>query len=235
MPARELLTVPSRATPFGRRFLFAALLGMTLPARGEWQDPAQLVAQLEARLASSRRVVIDATIESRGLIAATLAGQTELLDRNRAKLAYSGTFTGQPAYLGLDADGRSVTLRNGSATRAERAPAAHNHALVVGFMRMGLMHNVARLTGLQAPDHGGGGAELWVTLDSFRPTTYAQSGDLEGFMSFGFDIIVDGQVGGNARLWLDPATGLPRRRHVTVRFPQGDLIVVEDYTRFVVE
>jgi hypothetical protein len=216
-----------------RAALVLLLLGPAAHAQGE--DAATVMAQLESRVLSARRVSIEATIESRGFIASKLQGKSEWLDRNRAKLAYAGTFAGQATDVALTADGRALQMQSGAATRREVESGDTNRALLIGLLRMGALHNLARLTGLKAPDHAEGGVEQWVTLDSFRPTTYAQGGDLEGAMSFGFDMVVAGQTSGSVRLWLDAATGLPRRRQVTVRFPQGEMTVVEDYTRFVVE
>lgn len=214
----------------------ALYLLLAAPAAGGFgEDPIQVMNQLEARLLGARRVTIEASIESRGAVTSSLQGRTELLDRNRAQHAYAGEFAGARAELELKSDGRVLDLRNGAQARAERVPRDANHALLVGFLRMGLLHNLARLTGLQAPDHATGGVTQWVTLDGFRPTTFAQGSDLEGTFSFGFDIVVAGEVSGSARLWIDPASGLPRRRQVTVKFAQGEMTVVEDYRRFEVE
>lgn len=222
-----------------RALLLAALL--LAPGAGAAQDdlaegdPAQMMAKLEQRLLGARRVVVEATLQSRGFIASDLRGSTELLERNRAKVAYTGTFAGKPADLALNADGRLVQLMNGPQTRQARVEAESNRALIVGFARMGLLHNLARLTGLNEPDHAQGGVAEWVRLDSFRPTTFAQSGALEGTMVLGFDLVVAGATSGNVRLWLDPATHLPRRRALTVRFGQSEMEVTEDYTRIEVE
>lgn len=198
-------------------------------------DPAQVMAKLEQRLLVANRVVVEATIQSRGFIASDLRGRTELLDRNRANVAYTGTFAGKPADLALAADGRLVQLMNGPQTRQARIEAESNRAIIVGLARMGLLHNLARLTGLGEPDHAQGGVADWVKLDNFRPTTFAQFGALEGTTVLGYDLVVAGITSGGVRLWLDPATNLPRRRALTVRFGQSEMEVTEDYTRFEVE
>jgi len=215
--------------------LWLVVLLLSGPAAAQNQEGAALMAQLEARLLTARHIDIEATIESRGFVATNLKGRSELLDRNRATWAYAGAFAGKPADLALLADGRALHLKNGAQTREEPLGNESNRALLIGLLRMGLLHNLARLTGLRGADHAQGGVEQWVKLDSFRPTTFAQSGEFEGMMSFGFDLVVAGANSGSARLWLDPASGLPRRRQQTVRFPQGEMIVIEDYTRFVVE
>lgn len=215
------------------RALCWLLFSPTALAVGE--DPAQIIAGLETRLLAAQRVVVEVEIRSQGAYSAQLRGSTELLPRNHLNLAYSGTFGGQPAELSLRADSRALDLYKGPDQRREGVGAESNRAVIIGFLRMGLLHNLARLTALQGPDHASGGVEQWVSLDSYRPTTFAQDGDLEGTYSFGFDILVDGEAAGSARLWLDPVSGLPRRRVQTVRFAQGELTVVEDYHQFVVE
>ena len=213
-----------------------AALGLLFSTAASAQDdPATLIAQLEARLLAARHIAIEATIESRGAVVSNLKGRSELFDRNRASWSYTGTFAGQPADFSLASDGRALQMKSGGRAGEEPVGRESNRALLIGLLRMGLLHNLARLSGLTAPDHAQGGVEQWVQLDSFRPTTFAVGGELEGMMAFGFDLVVAGTVSGSARLWLDPATGLPRRRQLTVRFPQGEMVVTEDYTQFVVE
>ena len=212
------------------------LLSLAAVAAGAQElEPPALMAQLEARLLAARHVAIEATITAQGVVPAQLAGRSELRDRNRATLAYAGQLAGKPAELAYSVEGSVLRLRNGAQARDEPVGPESNRALLIGLTRMGMLHNLARLAGTVAPDHAQGGVEHWITLDSFRPTTYAQGGELEGLMSFGFDLVVAGTPAASVRLWLDPATGLPRRRQQTARFPQGEMTVVEDYTRFEVQ
>lgn len=213
--------------------VFSVLCGENAFAVGE--DGAELMAQLQTRLLSAKRVVIESDIQSRGVLFSQLKGVARIDERNQLQLDYNGQFGAKPATLLLAANGRSQELRNGAGYRREPVPHEANRAVLIGFLRMGLLHNLARLSGLQPPDHGAGGVERWVTLDNFRPTTYILGGDLEGTLSFGFDVMVDGVLAASARLWLDPATGLPRRREQTVNFARGEMTVVENYVRFEVE
>lgn len=218
-----------------RQRIAAGLLLASAAAGAQDLDGPGLMAQLEQRLLAAHRVAIEATIEATGVIPARLEGRSELLDRNRASLAYAGSFAGRPAELALQADGWVVHLKSGAQGRAEAAGRESNRALLLGLTRMGLLHNLARVSALVAVDHGHGGVDDWVRLDAYRPTTFAQGGPLAGTMSFGFDVMVAGNAAANARLWIDPATGLPRRRQQTVRFAQGEMTVIENYTRFEVE
>lgn len=199
------------------------------------ESSSELMALLESRLLGARRVVIEAELQSTGALAAEFNGSIELGERNRARGAYTGQLAQQAVALAFDSDGRTLQLSRGAETGLEAVGAESNRALLVGLLRMGLLHNLVRLRELKGPDHAGGGVEQWAQLEAFRPTTYALEGELEGALSFGFDLVVDGEPAASARLWLDPATGLPRRREHTVRLPQGEMKVVEDYKRFVVE
>lgn len=193
-----------------------------------------MLAKLEQRLLAAHRVEIEARIEARGALTANLAGRGEWREGNVTTVAFAGKLGGAPSDVALSADGHALQMQHNAHTRRSRVAAETNRALLVGFARMGLMHNVARLTGLQEPDRAGGGVADWARLDSFRPTTFAQAGPLEGLMSLGFDLVID-EVASPVQLWLDPVTQLPKRRQLTVRFGDGEMTVVEDYLKFVVE
>lgn len=208
------------------------LLILAGAASAQGEDPAVLMAQLEARALAARKVVVEAQIEAQGAVAARLQAQGELLERNRATLTYAGDFRGSAIDLRWTADGRTVLAREGERVQQAAVARASNRALLLGVLRMGLVQPLARLAELPppaAPD-----AER-IVLDGFRPTTYAMGGDLDGAMSFGFDLVVDGEVAGQVRLWLDAASGLPRRRLVTMRVGAGEMTVREDYRRFALE
>ena len=199
-------------------------------------DGAQIMARLETRLLSARKIVVESTLESTGAISAKLAGRTELRERNHANASWRGDYASKPADLALSADGWTLEeKRGGDTSRREIEGRELNRALLIGLLRMGLLHNIVRLAAAQTPDHSRGGVEQWVTLDAFRPVTFPQGGELEGTMSFGFDVMLEGETLGSARIWLDPATGLPKRRALAGHNAEGDFSVVEEYSRFEVE
>lgn len=209
--------------------LLPVLTALAPPAHALGEDPVELMAQFESKLKAARRIVIQSDIEASGSIAVKLSGRTELDERNVARVEYKGEFAGKPVTLSYASDGRALKVGNGAGQQAVPVEPESNHAILIGFARMGVLHNLARALSLQGPDHARADVAQWVVLDSFRPTTYAVDGELEGLMSFGFDLVVDGETSGSARIWMDPATGLPKRRAVVVRFPQGDMNVVESY------
>ena len=101
--------------------------------------------------------------------------------------------------------------------------------LLVGFTRMGILHNVAVLTRGAGPDHADGSADDWVRVENFRD---AGEREVEGAAVSGvtFDLMVDGEPSGTGTLWLAVSDGLPVRRDQVVLFPEGEMRVVETYS-----
>ena len=205
------------------------------PAFAEDEDTVAMLKAVEARLLAARKLTIEADITARGAHTAQHSGRLELAERNRACARWQGLLRGAPVTLALASDGRALDLKAGALTRTEGVARESNRALIAGALRTGLLHNVLRLQVLQGPDHAGGGAQEWATAEAFRPTTYGLDGEMRGAASFGYDILLDGKDAGSVRIWLDAATGLPRRQQFTLRGPEGETTVTEDYRRFSLE
>lgn len=204
-------------------------------AQAQGEDPQRLLAQLEARVLAAPHVTIEAQVQASGLTSLHLSGTLELKERNRASASWRGDLRGEPAELAYSSDGRAAEMKAAGRPRTEGIGRESNHALLAGALRMGLLHNVLRLAELQLPDHAADGFDAWAMTDNFRPTTFALGGDLQGAMSFGYDLVIDGATAGSVRLWLDPLTGLPKRQQLVLREPGGETIFTEDYTRFALE
>lgn len=185
------------------------------------EEPPARYASVEQRLLDAESVSLAFHVTSEGAFAADLEG-TLHTSADRTELIATGTFGGGPVDVGLQADGTGY--RFGSATAPTNAPrpAALEEALLVGLMRMGVLHNLAMLTAGQGADHAEGGVREWVVVDGFAD---AATGD-----GVRFDITVAGIPSGSATLLLDER-GLPRERTQVVQFPSGEMRVVERYTR----
>lgn len=218
-----------------RPWLFAAALLVTGPALADAGPPPEMFGQLESRLLQARHVRIEAQVEASGALQASLRGYTELHEANRAQFHYAGTLGGQPAELSLSADGRTLEVASRGRLRRLAVGAESNRAFLLGMTRAGLLHNLLRGAELAGPDHGDGGMQAWLSAESFRPVTFAQLGELAGLASMGFEAVADGLPAASVQLWLDPDSGLPRRREHSLHLRQGEVQVVENYTRFVVE
>lgn len=215
------------------RVMSLALGGMLLSCANPPQaDTAPLSAEetfqrLEAELLIKPEVRLGYRIESSGAFSASLEGELRLLGQSDVDLSGTGTFGDAQVELRLES--AAGVLRGGSSALAfeEPVPEHLRQAIVIGFTRMGLLHNLARLSAARAPDHASGGVEEWVQP---RHLVYVErppdgASPLRGLA---FEIEVAGQNSGEAELWLD-AHGQPVRRQQIVRFPGGEFRVVEEY------
>jgi hypothetical protein len=115
---------------------------------------------------------------------------------------------------------------NGEDTFSDRAPAHVREAMLIGMARMGLLHNLARLVAAMPPDRAAGGVTDWVRAEDIGWVSPVEGSAGPGVR---FRILVAGQDADDAELWLDEA-GFPLRRDQTVRFPQGDMRVREEFS-----
>jgi hypothetical protein len=187
------------------------------------QQPAGTVfAALESRLLDAGVLLMRYRAEAMGAVEANIEGELEIRNGDTVVLSGSGSFGGVPLELYLAA--ADDTLRGGSgATSFEQAtPADVKASLVLGLTRMGIMHNLARLSSGQPPDQADGGVAEWVRVVNlaWRPG--------ERVPTLAFDIEVQEQPVAEATLALD-GDGLPVRRVQQVRFPGGSMRVTEEY------
>lgn len=213
----------------------ALLLAVAPAALAQGEDPLATLQQLEARVLGARHVVIEADVTATGALPAHFAGTLDLAERNRSSGTWQGDLRGAPAQLSFSSDGRAIEMKGVGGTRGEFVGRESNRALLAGALRMGVTHNLLRLAEPLGPDHAAEGFDAWAATVDFRPTTVALGGDLRGAISFGYDLKLDGADAGSVRLWLDGETGLPKRRQLTLRTPEGETTVVEEYKRFALE
>jgi hypothetical protein len=210
------------------------------PAFRELQDAAAVVTEdfgqqlaaagfgdLEARLLALPEV--DATIQvvSEGAFESNLEGTVSWAQGNVTSIDVEGSFGGAVA-LSLNSDGERLTGGSAAGRFDEPTPGALNEALVVGFMRMGVLHNLARLVAGQPPDHMEGGASDWVQVVDVEVSPDATA-DGAPLFRFDFGLVVDRVPSGTASLWIDAESGLPLRREQTVEFETGEMKVTEIY------
>jgi hypothetical protein len=182
---------------------------------------------LEDRLLEARLVRLEFHVTSEGAFAADLQGELEVAARENLRLAAFGDFGGQTADLMLRSDGRQVEYGNGPNRNTVPAPPELREALLLGLTRMGILHNLARLTTVAPPDHADGGVREWVTVDTFAL-------DALDPRAMSFEISVAGAPSGSASLEIDPQ-GRPVVRRQTVRFSSGEMRVVERYLAVTIE
>jgi hypothetical protein len=182
---------------------------------------------MEGRLLESDPLLIRFEVESSGLIGSRLRGGAELRG-DLVTLTADGQFAGQQQSLRLAADREGIRVGEPDDSIFAAAAAGLRESIVIGFTRMGMLHNLARLTANATPDHMEGGVRDWVQVDSLSwgPEELVQGRPAR---SLDFIVLVDGSSAGSARLWVDRQSGLPLRRLQPVRFPHGDMDVTESY------
>lgn len=189
--------------------------------------PADVFSALEDRLLNAVIVRFDFHVNAQGAFEADLRGALNIGPEKQVQLTASGHFGGQPVDLLLRSEGEEFEFGNQTNRPIAARPAYLEEALLIGLTRMGILHNLARLTSASAPDHADGGVREWVTVGSFA----AGSGNSD---TLSFDLTVAGQPAGSASLEID-SQGRPIVRQQTVQFPSGDMRVVERYSAFTID
>ena len=175
-----------------------------------------LFSEAEEKLLAAKSLTIEAAIESTGLFEAKLEGFVDIVAPDKLRIAFDGTFGGEPVRVRYVADGVRTSL-------GEDAPPEVVAAVLIGMTRMGLLHNLAVLIDGKGPDHAGGGVREWVVPKELRPPPRPGARPIE------FALEVAGQPAGDVQLWLGDESLLPTGRVQTVRFEEGSMTVHERY------
>lgn len=206
------------AGPSGEPVPPAPVVAVEVPAVA----PETLFLDLEKHLAEGP-LHLRFEVVARGVVGASLNGELQL--GPTVDLRARGRFAGEDHDLHLWTQGDHLRAGPGDAPVLDvPRPVALTPALLLGWTRMGVLHNLARLVGGAPPDHADGGVEQWVqTVDHRRPVPAPADGD-----AVTFGLRVAGEASGEATLWLD-GRGVPVRREQVVEFPEGQMQVVERY------
>lgn len=188
--------------------------------------PAASFETLEARLLGAREIQLGFHITSEGAFSADLEGDMGIASDGSVRLSATGDFGGERVDLLLVTEGGEYEFGNGPERGTAPVPQHLSEALLIGLTRMGLLHNLARLVGGAPPDRADGGVGDWVVVDSFGGEE--TPGGAADFETISFSIVVAGIPSGSASLELDPE-GYPVERRQVVRFPEGEMRVVEKY------
>lgn len=215
------------------------LVAIGLLASGCAEDPADRASRmadaspddaflaLEEDLADGSapvRIAFDVTAE--GAMAADLTGTLLLGRAGRARVEAAGTFAGQQVDVTLISDGDEMFWTG--ADEGIATPDMLREALGIGFTRMGVLHNLARLTGGAPPDRADGGVRDWVTVGATDDRMMMEGAPDDAAASSAFRAItVAGQPSGAFALEFEG--GLPTVRRQRVEFPQGIMQVTERY------
>jgi hypothetical protein len=185
-------------------------------------DPAAELSALEDRLLNAGTVKMSFGVTAEGVFEAELRGGLAIKPDGGIQLTGAGQFGGQAVNVLLWSEAGQCSFGDAGNPSTAPRPAALEEALLIGFTRMGILHNIARLTSARLPDRADGGVREWVVVGPF-------TGDPENPAVMSFDMTVDGEAVGSASLEVDEQ-GRPVIRRQTVRFPEGEMRVVEWYS-----
>lgn len=194
-------------------------------AAGEATDPGSAaLARLERLLLDADTLSLTYDVRSTGAFEARLSGQL-LREGATLGLRTAGHFGEETVNGGvLEKEGR-LELTLDDSTSVGPAPDATWEALALGMTRMGILHNLARLTERELPDRAEGGVGEWLQAGDVR----VEEGEVPGGVNLVFDVRVDGEVSGEATLVLGSG-GLPVERRQRVDFGEATMEVLERYT-----
>lgn len=184
-------------------------------------EPAHRLDELESRLLAADTVRFAYRVRAHGAVEAELAGEVSILE-GRIDVTGAGHFADQPVEVFVHGDGEFYEFGNRTTHEKLPTPGELREALLIGFTRMGILHNLARLTGAAPPDHADGGVREWVTIDSVTM-------DPADSAAISFNLTVAEKPSGSASLEIDEA-GLPVMRRQTVLFPSGEMRVEDRYS-----
>lgn len=213
----------------GFAFLFLVLTVGCASAPVNDKSARAAFQQIENHLLSAGVLRVDYQIEARGAVTAKLDGDLVMQKPALAAINASGRFAGADVAPVLVSDGKR--MRGGVAPHYFDGELAADlrGGLLVGLMRMGILHNLAKLASGAAPDATDGGVRKWVAAKGFEWVSSSRSSFGNDLRGIRFSIVVGGEPAGDAVLWYDPQTGLPVEREQVVHFDAGDMHVNERY------
>ncbi len=210
-----------------RTILFGGILltmSCMTPSSG---DPEVTFKTLEERLLSAQIVQMAFHVMAEGVLTVDIHGTLQADASSKLQLRGNGMFAGDSVDLLLRADVDEFEFGNGPDRKKDSKPRELRQAILIGLTRMGILHNLARLAGNAQPDHAEGGVQDWVLVDSFTV-------DHQHHSAISFAITVAGEPSGSATLDIGK-DGQPVERLQTVRFPSGEMRVVERYSAVTIE
>lgn len=191
----------------------------------EVESAAEALSRVESDLMTAEGSVVEFQVASEGAFSASLEGRLNLGSANDLSLEASGTFGSDSVTLRARGAGGRMMWGNGEISAEDELPPALREAVVIGLVRMGVLHNLARLVSGAPPDRVDGTVRSWVEVED---VTWVPAAAEEGGRGITFGIRVSGERAADATVWLDPDGRLVGRDQV-VQFAGGEMRVVERY------
>jgi len=193
-------------------------------------DPVRALEAVESTLLGAQSVRCFTGIVAEGSLAADLRCEHQLAPDGRTRVRVQGAIAGRAVDVVFESDGATMGLSGPGAGDARELEAAPDlfAGQILGFTRMGWMHNVSQVAGGGSPDGVDGGVRGWVEARNVR---FGDEFELNGVPArpLLFDVAVDGEVRAQAVLWVALGNGLPLMRLQRVQLSGGEMRVSEFY------
>jgi len=176
-------------------------------------------SELENRYLQANAVSMNFRVTASGAVEADIEGSLRKSSSGSIQLSAAGTFAGQAIDIIAEQGTQDLKFGTAGALKTVEHQAGLWEALIIGFTRMGVLHNIANLSAGAMPDHAQGGVASWVVVNNVQR---------EG-QAYEFNITVADMPAGSALLSMDDKDD-PTRREQVVAFPSGEMRVVEAYS-----
>jgi hypothetical protein len=168
--------------------------------------PEQRLAAVEQRLDKASEWSMAFTTTASGAVTGRFTGTMNVLAGNFASIDADGFLRGQQMHIRWNASG---------------SPSQVSHALSIGVVRLGIMHDLATLAaGAKTIDNAEGGIDQALKMENLAWDAQNKK--------FTYHILVDGQDAGMGELRVGRGD-MPRSRVLDVKFPNGIMHVEERY------
>jgi hypothetical protein len=189
----------------------------------------QKFESLEAFLARAGRFDLKAHVVSSGAVASDLTADVGVANTGIVAIRMHGTLDGKPDNIVLRTDGVvTMVTKDGQDTRLQPGRSMRE-AVQLGFLRVGLWHNLLLLSHGSQPEHHQGGIKQWADVGNLHYATTSRA----GVTGVAFDVLIENKKAGTATLWIDDSTKLPVKREQTIVLDGKKIHTVEEYSNFI--
>jgi hypothetical protein len=211
-----------------RSFAFAVFIVASTFAHAA-PTAEQKFESLEALLTRAGRFDLKAHVVSSGAVKSDLSVDVGVANSGIVAIRMHGTLEGKPDNVTLRTDGVVTMVTKDGEDKRLQPGHGMREAVQLGFMRVGLWHNLLLLSSGMQPEHHEGGIKSWANVANVH---YA-SAPRTGLTGLTFDVLIEHEKVGVATLWIDDKSQMPVKREQTLVVDGKTVQTVEDYSNFV--
>ena len=183
---------------------------------------------LEARLLATRSLHLRAHLALGGRRDSHFEGTLLVGTGQKMRIDMDGAVEGHDASVRFLSDGTMMHGKSREHSFDMAPPPGLHDAVVVAFVRLGLMQNVAALSRGKLPEFFDGKVKEKIRVVGLTCLP-GEEGSETATAEWSWSLLFDGKKAADERLGSRTRTGLPVRRHATLHLAEGDVDVDENY------